>query len=179
MTHAFGGTFLTWQDLARARADHCSCAADRGSQDSMYPLWALLVVAVVAASSAEPFQYDKHALANAAEKGDVDALVALIANGAEVNEKDRAGRTALHHAAAQGHVNVLQTLLERGADIEARTSTGYTALHDASVHDQLESAKVLLDYGADKDAKTSGGHGVLSFAKDIQFREHFKKHTDL
>lgn len=115
--------------------------------------------------------YDKHALAGAAERGDLDAVQDLVSSGADINEKDAAGRTAVHHAARRGHVQILKQLLSKGADPNARTATGHTPLHEASASHQIEAARALLAAGADKHAKTSGGHSVLAFAGS-EFRDH-------
>jgi ankyrin repeat protein len=79
---------------------------------------------------------------HAALNGHLDIVLALIANGARVNERLSAGPgegegkgegkgarliTALHAAADQGHAAVVRALLEAGADASIRNADGQTA----------------------------------------------------
>jgi ankyrin repeat protein len=92
------------------------------------------------------------ALVEAATKGDLAAVQALLAKGANVNARDNHGKTPLMVAAFQGHVSVVKSLLAKGADINAKDSLdGSTALswaecnHDAKA---LEVIEVLERAGA-------------------------------
>jgi hypothetical protein len=64
---------------------------------------------------------------DAAERGDVVALNAMIQGGADLNQTDEAGRTALMVAAGGGHIDAVFTLLNAGADPELRDSTRRSA----------------------------------------------------
>jgi len=64
---------------------------------------------------------------DAAERGDVAALDAMILGGAELNQADSGGRTALMAAAAGGHIDAVFTLLNAGADAELRDATRRSA----------------------------------------------------
>ena len=62
------------------------------------------------------------ALFRASCDGDVEALKALIHNGANVNAVNAVNgvkQTALHHAAQNGHVDVAKVLIQNGADVNA------------------------------------------------------------
>ncbi len=63
-------------------------------------------------------------LLDAASRGDVGKVVALIADGADVHGINQAGNQAIHVAAYEGHVSVLEALLKRGADFPACLSVG-------------------------------------------------------
>ncbi len=63
-------------------------------------------------------------LIEAAYEGNTVQVQALIDEGADVNERDAAGRTALMIAASRGHTYVVQLLLEKGADPNARDNNG-------------------------------------------------------
>jgi hypothetical protein len=61
------------------------------------------------------------ALYQAAERGDVPALQALLACGFDVNRgDDEIGKTALHAAAMEGWPDAVRVLLAHGASVEAR-----------------------------------------------------------
>jgi len=82
-----------------------------------------------------------------------DELKWAVAQGAEVDAKDRFGYTALHRAASDGNEDVVRLLLDHGADVNAeyrcyvndpRTAT---ALNDAMVHDRVSVVRLLLERG--------------------------------
>ena len=60
--------------------------------------------------------------------GDLEIVKLLIANGANVNQKNVRGATALMAAAIDGTASVVRYLLEQGADVNARDKDGTTAL---------------------------------------------------
>jgi excisionase family DNA binding protein len=70
-------------------------------------------------------------LIEAAYEGNTGQVQSLIEAGANVNEKDAAGRTALMIAANRGHTYVVQLLLERGADATVKDNNGQTAMEAA------------------------------------------------
>jgi excisionase family DNA binding protein len=70
-------------------------------------------------------------LIEAAYEGNTVQVQSLIEEGADLNEKDAAGRTALMIAANRGHTYVVQLLLERGADANATDNNGLTAMQAA------------------------------------------------
>ena len=57
-----------------------------------------------------------------ARTGELGAVKALLARGANVNAKEPShDQTALMWAAAQKHPQVVRALIERGADVRARS----------------------------------------------------------
>ncbi|MBA3323060.1 MAG: ankyrin repeat domain-containing protein [Pyrinomonadaceae bacterium] len=92
---------------------------------------------------------ESHALARAAEGGDLDAVKMLLAAGANVNAAGAYGKTPLIAAAAQGHAGIVRLLLERGAEINARKSDGFTALISAVFFGHEEVVRTLLAHNAD------------------------------
>lgn len=103
-------------------------------------------------------------LIGAAKRGDVAAVQALLAKGANVNAKDNYGDTALMEASAKGHREVVQVLLDKGADVNAKTYRGHTALMPASNEGHREVVQALLDKGADVNAKDNDGWTALIYA---------------
>ena len=60
----------------------------------------------------------------AATHGDVAAVQALLAQGAEVDAKDDGGMTPLMWASEEGHLDVVQVLITKGADVNAKEIEG-------------------------------------------------------
>ena len=104
-------------------------------------------------------------VADAAERGDVETVVALLKQGADVNAAQGDGMTALHWAAMNGNSELAGVLLYAGASSEATTRLGgYTPLHLASRIGKAEAIAALLDQGADVSATTSTGAMPLHLA---------------
>ena len=115
---------------------------------------ALLAAGIIAhiaaaAPSASP-------VADAAMRGDRDAVRTLLRQGADVNAAQGDGMTALHHAAARGDAELTRMLLYAGASVAAATRIGhYTALHVASQGGFAAVAEALVEAGAPADARTT------------------------
>ena len=104
-------------------------------------------------------------VADAAQRGDSEAVRQLLRQGADVNAAQGDGMTALHWVAEGGDQELAETLLFAGASLEARTRNGnYTPLHLAARAAQGPMVVALLDAGADPNAMTSLGSGALHFA---------------
>lgn len=58
---------------------------------------------------------------DAALTGDVEFVEILIANGADVDERDVNGYTPLHLAIQQGKTDVAKVLIDNGADVNTRS----------------------------------------------------------
>ena len=71
-------------------------------------------------------------LLKAAGCSGIEEIKALIAAGADVNGKGRAGNTALMEAARAGSVENVKFLVVAGADVNAKNNRGITALEWAS-----------------------------------------------
>jgi ankyrin repeat protein len=59
-------------------------------------------------------------LVDAAQRGDLAVMRALLDAGADANGRVLGGATALHRAAHHGRLDVAELLLERGAAVDAR-----------------------------------------------------------
>ncbi len=104
-------------------------------------------------------------VADAAMRGDLDAVRALLAAGEDVNAARGDGMTALHWAAMKGRLDVAEVLIEAGAELEAGTRLGgHTPLHVASRAAHAPLVEALLTAGADALAATSTGATALHFA---------------
>jgi ankyrin repeat protein len=66
------------------------------------------------------------ALSKAAFWGDVEAVEALLAAGANVDEPGDMGCTPLYYAVTEGHAKAAETLLAHGANPDAVNELGTT-----------------------------------------------------
>ncbi len=71
-------------------------------------------------------------------------------NGADVNARDRFGRTVLMIAAYRGHNDLVRLLLERGADVNAQDNDGRTAHAFAAFYRRSDTLRLLQTHGASK-----------------------------
>ena len=89
---------------------------------------------------------------DAALKGKIDDVKALLDGGVDINTRDKRGRysgnNAMHHAARTNNVELATFLLNRGMDIDAPGPTGYSALHVASGLGKLKMVSFLIGKGA-------------------------------
>jgi ankyrin repeat protein len=108
------------------------------------------------------------ALMLAAYKGNLDAVQALLAKGAQVN---RPGWTALHYAAAAGKDDIVRLLLEQSAYIDAESPNRTTPIMMAARSGHIMTVKVLLDEGADATLKNDAGMSAIDFAKAGEFND--------
>ena len=104
-------------------------------------------------------------LFHAAMDGDVEAVEALIARGADVEIEDDSGHTTLMHAAMKGHAPVLEVLLSHGADVHAKDTDEGTALFHAARNGHASAARVVLQHGADPYAEDQDGATPLTSAR--------------
>ena len=102
----------------------------------------------------------------AAMEGDTDAVIALLARGANVNAKGRySGWTPLILAARKGNTELVNFLLAHGADANAKSSVrSRTALMEAVRNRKDEAVKALLSADPDVDAVDWDGCHALMFA---------------
>jgi len=119
---------------------------------------ALCLTALVHAASSA-------AVADAAMRGDKDAIRALLKQGADVNQPQPDGMSALHWVATSGDVELLDMLLYAGANVRATTRLGgYAPMHVASQAGHAPVIDALVKAGADVNALTSTGATPLMLA---------------
>jgi hypothetical protein len=107
-------------------------------------------------------------LFQAVEFGDLLTVQTLLANGTDVESRDKDGVTALMAASALGHRNIVDLLISKGAEVNATTTRGMTPLMFASLRPDLggfgDTTKALLAGGAKVDAKNAEGRTALMIA---------------
>jgi ankyrin repeat protein len=95
-------------------------------------------------------------VADAAMRGDREAVRALLKQGADVSAPHGDGMTALHWAAERGDAVMTEMLVYAGANVAAVTRIGqYTALHLASRAGSAPVIQALIRAGADVGARTT------------------------
>jgi ankyrin repeat protein len=95
-------------------------------------------------------------VADAAMKGDRDAVRALLKQGADVSAAKGDGMTALHFAAERGDAAMTEILVYAGANVAAVTRIGhYTPLHIASRAGNAAVVQALVKAGANVSARTT------------------------
>ena len=103
---------------------------------------------------------------DAAIEGNIEKVKQHLADGTDVNIKDKDGASPLHFAAGSGHKEVVELLIARGADVNEGTPLNYAAFNGGK-----EIAEMLIAKGADVNAKTKNGITPLDFAIDFKQSE--------
>jgi ankyrin repeat protein len=134
--------------------------------------WLLLVAcSVMTISSADaqtaPSSSDiasYHGLHRAAHEGDADAIRELTREGADLEARDRAGRTPLHVAVFASQNEAVRALAEAGADLDALEDRAYDVVTIAAVADDLDMLDLCLRLGASPGNVTSPYDGTALIA---------------
>jgi len=104
-------------------------------------------------------------VADAAARGDREAVKSLLKQAADVNAAQGDGMTALHWAAMNGDADLAQMLIVAGANVKATTRLGsYTPLYLASQQGHGTIIQSLVKAGADVKAGTPNGTTPLMVA---------------
>jgi uncharacterized protein len=94
-------------------------------------------------------------VADAAKRGDREAVRAALARKADVNAAQIDGSTALHWAAERDDLDMADQLIRAGARVSARTREGVTPLQLAATNGSASMIDRLLKAGADANAPLS------------------------
>ena len=84
-------------------------------------------------------------------------MVALLDDGADIEEHNSHGWTPLMAAALHGQVDLARLLLDRGADLHAVNAEGKSAIHYAAMRGGAEAVRLLVRLGADVNAADTFG----------------------
>lgn len=134
---------------------------------SIRPLTVAALIAVSVLLRAEAFAQGANdtRIADAARRGDRDAVRSLLDRTADVNSAQGDGTTALHWAAMNDDVEIVQMLLKGGADVKAATRVGgITPLLMACTNGNAAIIDALLRAGADASSAKSNGTTALMLA---------------
>lgn len=98
--------------------------------------------------------------------GDGEAVIALLAQGWDINDVYANRWTPLHVAAEFDNPEMARLLLQSGAEVDRPMDCGLlTPLHQAALHGALGTAMVLLEFGADPNALTARFETALTLAR--------------
>ncbi len=122
-----------------------------------------LAVLVMAALSVAAADADLR-LVNAARSDDLDALRSLLAQGLNVNARQKDGTTALHWAAYRDDLESADLLIQAGADVNAANDLGATPLWTAALNGSAAMVRTLLSHGANPNAALTLGETTLMTA---------------
>jgi uncharacterized protein len=101
---------------------------------------------------------------NAIESNDVPTVQKLIAEGIDLDTRDKGGSTALMRASLLSYGELVKLLIKAGADANLHDNIGKTALHYAAQEYQDEIARFLIEAGADVNSQDIHGNTPLSDA---------------
>jgi len=111
----------------------------------------------------------------AIQEKNLDKVKELIANGADVNAKDKSGNPVWTYAIRTENKEIMQALIDANVDLEAQNKDGKTALMAAIFNSHNDMAKFLIEKGADVNArsthKSTKDMTPLFFAKDKEIVE--------
>ena len=90
----------------------------------------------------------------------------LIANGADVNAKEKGGFTLLHVLAGDGRKEIAELLIAKGADVNAKCDNGFTPLDRAVKFERIKVAELLIANGANLNVVDEFNKTLLDYATD-------------
>ena len=91
----------------------------------------------------------------AVRRGNIDRVIQLLGDRANIEARDFQGRTPLHIAVLAGHDDIVALLLDQGANVNARDDWGITPLRrvelisEARGWDRSAIARILIEAGGE------------------------------
>ncbi|MES2624708.1 MAG: ankyrin repeat domain-containing protein [Pseudomonadota bacterium] len=108
-----------------------------------------------------PQQVQGSPLAEAARKGDQQAVQALLKQGQDVDGWDTGGTPALHWAVHFNNAELVDVLLAAGADEKGTNRYGQAPLHIAVLQHHADMIERLLEAGANAEQADASGESPL------------------
>jgi len=97
--------------------------------------------------------------------GNIERVKELLANGNDINFKNRQGWTPLHAAVWNQKQDIAKLLIEKGADVNVKDTSSRTALQFAADTGQKEIVELLIAKKAEINTMSVRGENALSLAK--------------
>ncbi|KAH7643738.1 uncharacterized protein LOC124494328 [Dermatophagoides farinae] len=95
----------------------------------------------------------------------------LISAGADVNMKDKQGRTVAHWASFKGYHQILDRVLKAGVKADERDQDGKTALHLSAEYGFEKTLKTLIEHNCDIFITDTKGRTALMIAAALGYLE--------
>ena len=124
----------------------------------------LLILATAVTTAAAAAQPAAPTIAEAAERGDVATVRALLKKRADINAPSADGTPALHWVVRLQDVAVARQLIKAGADVNKANRYGVLPLHIAIENNDLVMVKLLLSAHANPNASNSAAETSLMLA---------------
>ncbi|XP_031626099.1 apolipophorins-like [Contarinia nasturtii] len=99
------------------------------------------------------------------------AIEELLANGTDVNIRDRNGRTPLFTAARNGRHIMVESLLRNGAHINLKDYYGAAPIHTATSEGHKRVVEILIKNGIDKHSRDENGNAPINIAAQKGYEE--------
>ncbi len=97
----------------------------------------------------------------AASQGDVEALQNYVAQGVDLNARNKQKRTAILLAAMNDHYDAVAYLIEAGADIDLQDETCFNPFLYGCINGKLELVQLMVKAGTNVELLTRfGGVGI-------------------
>jgi ankyrin repeat protein len=119
------------------------------------------VVAIAVLTSTVGIGLGEVPIVDAARAGDSAAVLALLAQGADVNAAEVDQTTALHWAVHHDDARLVERLIDAGANAAIRNSYSATPMSIAAAIANVAVIEMLLDAGADPDSMNETGQTAL------------------
>ncbi len=121
------------------------------------PVAGVVVMSITVGAADQPF-------VDAAQRGDWDAVRALVEQGADVAARQGDGTTALHWASYWDEADRAALLIRAGADVNAANDLGVTPIWAACENGSALMVRRLLDAGANPNRSLPSGETPLMTA---------------
>ncbi len=110
-------------------------------------------------------------VAISAEKGYIDIVKYLLANGATLNTIDMWGWSPLHSAVIGGNSEMVKLFIEYGLEVDESSHEFMTPLHYACLEGNKEIVQILLEHGADRYTVNDEGRTSFDMVKEANHLE--------
>ena len=121
-------------------------------------------------------------LLQAIQRGDEEAVLKLLQDGADINVRDAQGRTSLMIATYQHNTDMVRTLLQAGADVNIRDNNKENPLLHAGAQGWLDILRLAIEAHADtRLTNRFGGISIIPASErgHVEVVRELLTHTDI